>query len=42
MTALMKVTVKTDVASENDDGRVPILDLKVWIGVGKNGGMSII
>ena len=36
------LTVKTDVTSEHDDGKVPILDLKVWIGEGKNGDMKVL
>ena len=36
------LTVKTDVTSEHDDGKVPILDLKVWIGKGKNGSMKVL
>ena len=36
------LTVSTAVCSDYSDGRLPILDLKVWIGEGKDGSVKIL
>ena len=36
------LTVKTDVTEQHDDKKLPILDLKVWIGKSENGDVKIL